>query len=391
MSTEFSVAGTPVGPPWSVDDLADIHAGVYPAEITAELRTRIAADPDAAAVFAALDSTVDELSLLPPLVIPEQYARRLDQAIAAESLARSEGRTSPLVTGSFSALLAPGAGTAAQPGLPRIAPPAGRTPSSALPPAAPPGTAAAGRPLVAGAARPGGPPPRHAPMIPRVLPSAPVGRPVAARADAPPPYAPAPSGPGAAGPAGGPSPAGPPRQAPAGRALGATGPGRVSSLDAQRSRRRRWVGGLAVAAAAAAIATFSIIGLNSNKPADSAAEPGATVTLSTTVGPGSSGGPAPSLSAFAVEKGKFQEAFTKVEGTKAGALGNPITAASCFQANGITGTDVLGVSDVTYETKAAYAIAVADPSDAAKARLLVVGLTCGPDGAQLLAQETVVR
>ena len=388
MSTEFSVAGTPVGPPWSVDDLADIHAGVYPADVTAQLRTRIAADPDGAAVLAALDSTVDELSLLPPLLIPEQYALRLDQAIAAESLARAEGRTSPLVTGGFSALLAPGAGTAAQPGLPRIGPPNRRTP--------PAGSVPPSRhvPPVGGVVRPVGPPPRHAPLIPRVLPSAPAGRPAAARAGAPPPYAPtAPgagaAGPGGAGPGGAPAPAGPPRRAPAGRASAATGPGRVSSLDAQRSRRRRWVGGLAIAAVAAAVATFGIIGLNNNKSVDAGlAQAGPTVTLVTTIPPQ---GTADAPQAFTIEKGQFQAAFSKVEGTKAGALANPITLASCVGENGITLSDVLGVSNVTYESKAAFAIAVTVPNDSTKARLLVVGVTCGPGGAQLLAEETVVR
>lgn len=372
MSTEFSVARTPVGPPWSVDDLSDIHAGVYPADVTAQLRTRIAADPEAAAVLTALDSTVDELSLLPPLVIPEKYALRLDQAIAAASLARAEGRTSRLVTGGFSALLAPGAGTAAQPGLPRIGPPAPSTPPMSR------------------VARPLGPPPRHAPLIPRVLPTSPAaGRPAAARTDAPPPYAPAAPGPGAAGPAGAPSPAGPARQVPAGRAAAATGPGRVSSLDAQRFRRRRWVGGLAVAAVAAAVATFSIIGLNTTKTIGStAARPGPTVTVMTTVSPQVGAG---ALQAFSIQPGQFQEAYRKVEGTKAGALSNPLTLASCVGENGITLSDVLGVSDVTYESKAAYAIAVTVPDDSTKARLLVVGVTCGPGGAQLLAEETVAR
>ena len=77
--------------------------------------------------------------------------------------------------------------------------------------------------------------------------------------------------------------------------------------------------------------------------------------------------------------------------TMASALANPITLASCVGENGITLSDVLGVSNVTYESKAAFAIAVTVPNDSTKARLLVVGVTCGPGGAQLLAEETVVR
>ena len=100
------------GPPWSVDAVADVQAGVYDAQTTARLRSLIAEDPQAAAMLRALDATVDELSLLPPLVMPEQYALRLDVAIAAEATARGHGRTTVVATGGFASMLAPGAAPA---------------------------------------------------------------------------------------------------------------------------------------------------------------------------------------------------------------------------------------------------------------------------------------
>src|SRR5690242_11478509 len=144
MSSESGVRRTPVGPPWSVDDLADIHAGVYDAEITAALRARIADDPEGSAILAALDLTVDDLSLLPDLAMPEQYALRLDRAITAESLARTEaratGRTVPVVPFTFGPLLQ--GGGPARTDLPT----AGRVPTRSTP------------------RRPVGPPPRRTPL-----------------------------------------------------------------------------------------------------------------------------------------------------------------------------------------------------------------------------------
>lgn len=79
----------PDGPPWSLDAVADVHAGVFPPEVQRRLLAEMAADPEASAMLAALGGVVDELSLLPPLPMPEQYAARLDAAIAAEAAARA--------------------------------------------------------------------------------------------------------------------------------------------------------------------------------------------------------------------------------------------------------------------------------------------------------------
>ena len=82
----------PPGPPFDLDVLADLHAGGYPPDVAAALRARVAADPEATAVLAALDATIGdlrELNLLPPDPIPAPVAARLDVAIAAESAARA--------------------------------------------------------------------------------------------------------------------------------------------------------------------------------------------------------------------------------------------------------------------------------------------------------------
>jgi hypothetical protein len=83
----------PVGPPWSVDVLADLHAGVLdPAEST-RLWPLVNADPDARAVLAALDEVkvgLGQLGNAPIEPMPAQYASALDAAIEAE--VRASGR-----------------------------------------------------------------------------------------------------------------------------------------------------------------------------------------------------------------------------------------------------------------------------------------------------------
>lgn len=77
----------PQGPPWSVDVLADLHAGALDDAVSAELWPRVRRDPDAVAVLAALDTTRAELAGLGTAVapMPDRFAARLDQAIAAET------------------------------------------------------------------------------------------------------------------------------------------------------------------------------------------------------------------------------------------------------------------------------------------------------------------
>jgi len=85
--------GVPNGPPWSVDVLADLHAGALDARQSAELWARVNNDPEAQAVLAALDSVKHDLDGLgdgPFEPMPAHFAAQLDTAIAAEA-----GRTMP--------------------------------------------------------------------------------------------------------------------------------------------------------------------------------------------------------------------------------------------------------------------------------------------------------
>lgn len=75
------------GPPWSVDLLADLHAGVLDTDETARLWPRVQADPEARAIIEALEATTADLADLsadvPPM--PAHVAARLDAAIAEEA------------------------------------------------------------------------------------------------------------------------------------------------------------------------------------------------------------------------------------------------------------------------------------------------------------------
>ncbi|GHH35505.1 hypothetical protein [Lentzea cavernae] len=75
----------PMGPPWSVDLIADLHAGVLPPEVAAQLRPRVEADADAAEILRALDATLEDLHSLPPIPMPDHVAARIDAALAAEA------------------------------------------------------------------------------------------------------------------------------------------------------------------------------------------------------------------------------------------------------------------------------------------------------------------
>ncbi|MCP3799493.1 hypothetical protein NLX83_09510 [Allokutzneria sp. A3M-2-11 16] len=75
---------TPDGPPWSVDLLADLHAGVLDVDVAAELRPRVERDPEARAVLAALDATTADLAALPPVTMPPEVSARIEAAIQQE-------------------------------------------------------------------------------------------------------------------------------------------------------------------------------------------------------------------------------------------------------------------------------------------------------------------
>lgn len=85
--------GGPPGPPWSVDVLADLHAGALDPAESARLWPQVNADPEARAVLDALASVQADLGQLgnaPVEAMPAQYAAKLDAALQAEM--RSGGR-----------------------------------------------------------------------------------------------------------------------------------------------------------------------------------------------------------------------------------------------------------------------------------------------------------
>ena len=312
MSTEQpGFSAVPIGPPWTVDVLADLHAGVYPDDVSADLRRRIGDDPEAMAVMAALDSTVDDLSLMTAPRMPERFALRLDAAIAAESAAR---------TGARPADRPPGFQPTFAPGPPRLTsvptgPPAYRSPQQFL---------------------------------------------------APPPARPVPDETST----------------------------NVTSLDAARSKRRRWVTGLAVAAAVAAIGTITVTSLNRTPTGGTQAIAPFTTTSSSSsaAAGGAPGNPAPDAggTALTLEPGKFQAAVDQLSGGSDGPLTNPITSAGCYAANNIKGDDILGVKQVSYLGKQASAVLV--QVSQTKATVYVLGLTCGVNGAKdFITAETVDR
>ncbi|MFC7342547.1 hypothetical protein [Saccharopolyspora griseoalba] len=94
MSGEYRRAGAPQGPP-SLEELADLHAGVLDEPTAAELRRRVEADPEAEEMLAALDATSAELRDLPPLPIPGEVSTRIEDALAAEAAHRQMPQQAP--------------------------------------------------------------------------------------------------------------------------------------------------------------------------------------------------------------------------------------------------------------------------------------------------------
>lgn len=68
----------------SIDELADLQAGLLTSRESAALRARIDADPHAARLLAALEQTVVELGELPDEPIPDDVAARIDAALQTE-------------------------------------------------------------------------------------------------------------------------------------------------------------------------------------------------------------------------------------------------------------------------------------------------------------------
>jgi hypothetical protein len=90
--------GVPNGPPWSVDVLADLHAGALDARQSSALWAQVNNDPEAQAVLAALDSVKHDLDALgdgPFEPMPAHFAAQLDTAIAAEASRTMPGARQP--------------------------------------------------------------------------------------------------------------------------------------------------------------------------------------------------------------------------------------------------------------------------------------------------------
>jgi hypothetical protein len=97
--TDSVRSGGPQGPPWSVDLLADLHAGVLDSDLSARLWPQVNADPDARAVIEALDTVKVDLGQLgsaPIAPMPAHFAARLDAALATEAQRRTVARPAPL-------------------------------------------------------------------------------------------------------------------------------------------------------------------------------------------------------------------------------------------------------------------------------------------------------
>ncbi|MFR9730585.1 hypothetical protein ACL03H_15280 [Saccharopolyspora sp. MS10] len=84
MSGEQQRPGTPQGPPYALDLVADLHAGALDPEEAERLLPRIQADPEAAELLAALEATSAELGELPAPEVPDDVAARLDDALRTE-------------------------------------------------------------------------------------------------------------------------------------------------------------------------------------------------------------------------------------------------------------------------------------------------------------------
>lgn len=383
----------PAGPPWSVDVLADLHAGRYRAEIAGPLRRRIADDPWASSVLTALDATVDELSLLPDPRMPERLALRLDAAIAAEYRA-----TTAAPAPAAGAASATESAAAQDRGVPQPRRPENQSLSvsqtrqqvgggQAAPPRRTPPFA--GPPAVQHP-EPG---PRPQPPVPPVFRAGPPpgvqpGRPAAPEpSSAPSSMAPS-SATGAAPPDR--TAAEPPTS------FAASTVATVHSLHAARTKRRRWVGGLVAAAAVIGIGTATVASLHHS--ADTGGLAVASATSSSAPGGAAPAAPAPGggsgagdTNALQLDPGRFGDALKQIEGKRpVGSLQDAATYSRCLAANAIDPSAVQGVRSATFDGKPAAAIAVV--VDAGHSKVVVVGPACGINGAaDQLAAQLVAR
>ncbi|RZQ65010.1 hypothetical protein [Amycolatopsis suaedae] len=102
MTDEARGIGGAVGPPWSVDVLADLHAGVLDEQEAARLWPQVEADPEALAIIEALEATTADLAAwgnAAPEPMPADVAARIDAALAEEAeKARPAPAVAPVVS-----------------------------------------------------------------------------------------------------------------------------------------------------------------------------------------------------------------------------------------------------------------------------------------------------
>ena len=92
-----SGGGAANGLPWTLELLADLHAGVFTGDAAAALRAGAATDPQAVAILKALDATRADLTRLPPLRIPDDVAARIDAALLAEPTSQPAAAQPPIL------------------------------------------------------------------------------------------------------------------------------------------------------------------------------------------------------------------------------------------------------------------------------------------------------
>ncbi|MGQ0776457.1 MAG: hypothetical protein ACT4NY_18860 [Pseudonocardiales bacterium] len=93
--------GDPTQAPLTLELLADLHADLFDEPLATQLRRRVAADSQAAAVLTALDATMADLAALPhqrTTPIPEGVAHRLETTLAGE-----RAGTDPALTAGWAA------------------------------------------------------------------------------------------------------------------------------------------------------------------------------------------------------------------------------------------------------------------------------------------------
>ena len=88
-------------PPYPLDMIADLHAGVYPDEVADALRAKVFDDPDSMTIWKALDATTGELASTPVVEepLPAYAQHKLDQALhmmAADRHAATPETVTPL-------------------------------------------------------------------------------------------------------------------------------------------------------------------------------------------------------------------------------------------------------------------------------------------------------